>query len=84
MEVSLYVSNQLEGVELHLGTKETTKSLWVRIKGRAGTGNFMVGFPAGSPTKRLYKKIGGAFFIKACSDWTSGNGFKLKKSWFGY
>ena len=42
--VALYVSDQLECMELRLGMdEEPTKSLWVRIKGRAGTGNIIVG-----------------------------------------
>lgn len=61
--VTLYVSNQLEGVELYFRMdKEPTKSLWVRIKGRAGPGNFIMGFAKGSPTSRPYKKIGGTFY----------------------
>ncbi|GAB0208244.1 hypothetical protein GRJ2_003290100 [Grus japonensis] len=42
--VTLYVNDQLECMELHLGMEEEpTKSLWVRIKGRAGTGDIIVG-----------------------------------------
>ncbi|KAK4831293.1 hypothetical protein QYF61_016763 [Mycteria americana] len=42
--VTLYVNDQLECMELHLGMdEEPTKSLWVRIKGRAGTGDIVVG-----------------------------------------
>ncbi|GAB0204978.1 hypothetical protein GRJ2_002963400 [Grus japonensis] len=42
--VTLYVSDQLECMELHLGMdEELTESLWVRIKGRAGTGDIIVG-----------------------------------------
>ena len=34
--VTFYVDDQLECMELHLGMdEEPTKSLWVRIKGRA-------------------------------------------------
>jgi len=34
----------MECMELHLGVdEEPTKSLWVRIKGRAGTGDIIVG-----------------------------------------
>ncbi|GAB0199663.1 hypothetical protein GRJ2_002431700 [Grus japonensis] len=42
--VALYVNDQLECMELHLGMEEEpTKSLWVRIKGRAGAGDIIVG-----------------------------------------
>ena len=42
--VALYVSDQLECMELCLGMhEEPTESLWVRIKGRAGTGDIIVG-----------------------------------------
>ena len=42
--VALYVNDQLECIELHLRMdEELTKSLWVRIKGRAGTGDIIVG-----------------------------------------
>ena len=42
--VALYVSDQLECMELCLGLDgEPTESLWVRIKGRAGTGDIMMG-----------------------------------------
>ena len=39
--VTLYISGQLESMELCLGPDE--KSLWVRIKGRTGTGDIVVG-----------------------------------------
>lgn len=40
----LYVSDQLQCMELHLGIEEElTESLWVRIKGRIGTGDIIVG-----------------------------------------
>ncbi|PKU43418.1 rna-directed dna polymerase from mobile element hypothetical protein [Limosa lapponica baueri] len=43
-DVALYVNDQLECVELRLGIdEELTESLWVRIKGRAGTGDITVG-----------------------------------------
>ncbi|GAB0206424.1 tubulin polyglutamylase complex subunit 2 [Grus japonensis] len=42
--IALYVNDQLECMELHLGMdKEPTKSLWVRIKGRAGAGDIIAG-----------------------------------------
>ncbi|GAB0185452.1 hypothetical protein GRJ2_001010500 [Grus japonensis] len=42
--IALYVSDQLECMELHLGMEEElTKSLWVRIKGRAGAGDVIAG-----------------------------------------
>lgn len=41
--VTLYVSQQLECRELCLGmVEEPTKSLWIRIKGRAGTRDITV------------------------------------------
>ena len=41
---SIDVSDQLECMELCLGMdEELTKSLWVRIKGRVGTGDIIVG-----------------------------------------
>jgi len=43
-DVAVYVNDQLECMELHLGMgKEPTKSSWVRIKGRAGTSDIIVG-----------------------------------------
>ena len=42
--VTLYVKDQLECMELRLGLdEEPTESLWVKIKGRAGTGDVTVG-----------------------------------------
>lgn len=42
--VALYVSDQLEYMELHLGmNEEPSKSLWVRIEGKARTGDIIVG-----------------------------------------
>jgi len=42
--VALYVNDQLECMELHLGKdEELTKSLWVKLKGRVGTSNIIVG-----------------------------------------
>ncbi|GAB0203195.1 hypothetical protein GRJ2_002785100 [Grus japonensis] len=42
--VALYVNDQLECMELHLGMdEELTKSLWLRIKGRAGAGDIIAG-----------------------------------------
>ena len=42
--VTLYVNNQLESMELCLGMNETlAESLWVKIKGRAGTGDITMG-----------------------------------------
>ncbi|GAB0203631.1 hypothetical protein GRJ2_002828700 [Grus japonensis] len=40
--VTLYVNDQLECMELHLGMdEELTESLWVRIKGSAGAGDII-------------------------------------------
>ena len=42
--VTLYANDQLEGMELCMGVdEELTDSLWVRNKGRAGTGDIIVG-----------------------------------------
>ena len=42
--VALYVNDQLESLELDLGmTEELTESLWVKVKGKAGEGDIMVG-----------------------------------------
>ncbi|GAB0205782.1 hypothetical protein GRJ2_003043800 [Grus japonensis] len=42
--VTLYVNDQLECMELHLGMdEEPTKRLWIRIKGRAGAGDIIAG-----------------------------------------
>ena len=43
-DVTLYVIDQLECMELHLGVdEELTESLWVRSKGRTGIGDIIVG-----------------------------------------
>ncbi|GAB0209859.1 hypothetical protein GRJ2_003451600 [Grus japonensis] len=54
-------------MELHLGMEEElTKSLWVRIKGRAGTGDIIVGVCYRPPDQgdradeALYRQIGAA------------------------
>ncbi|GAB0196246.1 hypothetical protein GRJ2_002089900 [Grus japonensis] len=42
--VTLYINDQLECMELHMGMdEEPTKSLWVRIKGSTGAGNITTG-----------------------------------------
>ena len=42
--ITLYVNDQLECMELRLGMdEELTKSLWLRIKGRAASGDIIVG-----------------------------------------
>ncbi|GAB0179062.1 hypothetical protein GRJ2_000371500 [Grus japonensis] len=42
--IALYVNDQLECMDLHLVMdEELTESLWVRIKGRAGAGDVIVG-----------------------------------------
>ncbi|GAB0179465.1 hypothetical protein GRJ2_000411800 [Grus japonensis] len=63
--VALYVNDQLECMELCLGMdEELTKSLWVRIKGRAGTGDIIVGACYRPPDQEgrldeaLYRQIG--------------------------
>ncbi|GAB0177773.1 hypothetical protein GRJ2_000242600 [Grus japonensis] len=43
-DAALYISDQLECMELHVGMdEELTKSLWVRIKGSAGAGDIIAG-----------------------------------------
>ncbi|PKU44374.1 mitochondrial fission process protein 1 [Limosa lapponica baueri] len=65
--VALYVKDQLECVELHLGTDEDmTESLWVKIKGSTGAGDVTVGVcyrppdQSDSEDAALYKQIGAA------------------------
>ncbi|GAB0187348.1 hypothetical protein GRJ2_001200100 [Grus japonensis] len=65
--VALYVNDQLEHMELHLGMdEESTKSLWVKIKGRAGTGDTIVGVCYRPPDQEdgvneaLYRQTGAA------------------------
>ncbi|GAB0203375.1 hypothetical protein GRJ2_002803100 [Grus japonensis] len=65
--VTLYVNDQLECMELHLGMEEEpTKSLWVRIKGRAGAGDITAGVCYRPPDQgdgadeALYRQIGAA------------------------
>ncbi|GAB0187326.1 hypothetical protein GRJ2_001197900 [Grus japonensis] len=61
------VNDQLECMEFHLGMdEEPTKSLWVRIKGRAGTGSTIAGVCYRPPNQKdradeaLYRQIGAA------------------------
>ncbi|GAB0190944.1 hypothetical protein GRJ2_001559700 [Grus japonensis] len=63
--VTLYVNDQLECMELHLGMgEEPPESLWVSIKGRAGTGDTIVGVCYRPPDQgdqadeALYRQIG--------------------------
>ena len=70
--VSLYVNDQLECVELWLGMdEEPTESLWVRIKGRAGTRDIIVEVcyrPADQEDREdeaLYRQIGAASHSQA-------------------
>ena len=65
--VTLYVKDQLECMELCLGLdEEPMESLWVKIKGRAGTGDITVGVCYQSPDQHeradeaLYRQIGAA------------------------
>ncbi|PKU28864.1 dtw domain-containing protein 2 [Limosa lapponica baueri] len=62
--VALYVNEQLESMELHLGMdEEPTESLWVKIRGRTGTGDITLGVCYKPPEKddqadeTLYKQI---------------------------
>ncbi|GAB0179366.1 hypothetical protein GRJ2_000401900 [Grus japonensis] len=70
--VALYVNDQLECMELHLGMdEEPTKSLWVRIKGKAGKGDIIVGVcyrpldQEDQANEALYRQIGAASHSKA-------------------
>ncbi|PKU29205.1 dtw domain-containing protein 2 [Limosa lapponica baueri] len=70
--VTLYVNEQLECMELHLGMdEEPTKSLRVRIKGRAGTDDITVGVCYRLPDQddwvdeALYRQIGAASHSQA-------------------
>ncbi|GAB0176173.1 calcium-independent phospholipase A2-gamma [Grus japonensis] len=65
--VALYVNDQLECMELHLGMdEEPTESLWVRIKGRAGAGDIIAGVCYRPPDQgdradeALYRQTGAA------------------------
>ncbi|GAB0202565.1 hypothetical protein GRJ2_002722100 [Grus japonensis] len=65
--VTPYINDQLECMELHLGMdEEPTKSLWVRIKGRAGAGDIIVGVCYRPPDQgdvgdeAFYRQIGAA------------------------
>ncbi|GAB0207157.1 hypothetical protein GRJ2_003181300 [Grus japonensis] len=66
-DVTLYVDDQLECMELHLGMEEElTESLWFRIKGRAGAGDIIAGVCYRPPDREdradeaLYRQIGAA------------------------
>jgi len=63
--VTLYVNDQLECMEPYLGRdKEQTESLWAGIKGRAGSGDIIVGICYRPPDwedqvdKAVYRQIG--------------------------
>ncbi|PKU35905.1 hypothetical protein llap_13795 [Limosa lapponica baueri] len=65
--VALYVNEQLECMELHLGMDEDpTKSLWVKIKGNTGAGDVTVGVCYRPPDQgdradeALFRQIGAA------------------------
>ncbi|GAB0195031.1 hypothetical protein GRJ2_001968400 [Grus japonensis] len=65
--VALYINDQLECMELHLGmNEEPTESLWVRIKGRARAGDIIAGVCYRPPDqgdradKALYRQTGAA------------------------
>ena len=70
--VILYVNDQLQCMELCLGMdEEPTESLRVRIKGRAGTGDIIVGICYRTPDqmdeadKPLYRHTGAASHSQA-------------------
>ncbi|GAB0188002.1 hypothetical protein GRJ2_001265500 [Grus japonensis] len=65
--ITLYINDQLECMELHLGMdEEPTESLWVRIKGRAGAGDIIAGVCYRPPDQgdqadeALYRQTGAA------------------------
>ncbi|PKU29971.1 hypothetical protein llap_19724 [Limosa lapponica baueri] len=65
--VALYVNDQPESMELHLGMDEDpTESLWIRIKGSTGAGDVTVGVCYRTPDQgdredeALYRQIGAA------------------------
>jgi len=65
--VALYVNDQLECMKLRLGMdEEPIKSLWVKIKGRARTGDIIVGVcyrpsdKEDQADKALYRQTGAA------------------------
>ncbi|GAB0186348.1 mitochondrial enolase superfamily member 1 [Grus japonensis] len=65
--VALYINDQLECMELHLGMdEEPTESLWVRIKGSTGAGDIIAGVCYRPPDQgdradeTLYRQIGTA------------------------
>ena len=59
--VALYVREQLECTQLHLGEGEgQVESLWVRIKGWAGMGDMVVGVYYRSPDQE--EEVDEAFF----------------------
>ncbi|GAB0203845.1 hypothetical protein GRJ2_002850100 [Grus japonensis] len=67
VDIALYISDQLECMELHLGMdEEPTESLWVRIKGSAGAGDIIAGVCYRPPDQgdradeALYRQIGAA------------------------
>ncbi|GAB0204032.1 polycomb group RING finger protein 3-like [Grus japonensis] len=66
-KLNLSSFNELECMELHLGMdEEPTESLWLRIKGRAGAGDIIVGVCYRPPDQgdradeALYRQIGAA------------------------
>jgi len=70
--VTLYVKDQLECMELCLGfDEEPTESLWVKIQGRAGTGDIIVGVCYRPPDQNeradeaFYRQIGETSHSKA-------------------
>ncbi|GAB0204290.1 hypothetical protein GRJ2_002894600 [Grus japonensis] len=70
--ITLYVNDQLECMELHLGMEEEpTESLWIRIKGRAGAGDITVGVCYRPPDQgdradeTIYRQIGAASHSQA-------------------
>ena len=59
--IAFYITGQLDVMELHLGMDEQlSESLWVRIRGREGTGDIIVGGCIGHlrADQTLYRQIG--------------------------
>ncbi|GAB0177908.1 hypothetical protein GRJ2_000256100 [Grus japonensis] len=70
--IALYISDQLQCMELHLGMEEEpTKSLWVRIKGSTGAGDIIAGVCYRLPDQgdradeALYRQVGAASHSQA-------------------
>ena len=66
-DVALYINDQLECMELHLEMdEEPNESLWIRIQGRAGAGDTVMGVchrpldQEDQVKEALYRQLGAA------------------------